>query len=349
MCKAGHNPISCFLPPHVTDHMAGSEDSGLRRIALEATRLAAQARAMREITQMMPQMAALWSPMNGKYRLVYSLDSRTYPLPGNRLARQEGAPPTSDPAVDEAYDYSGITYDFYQQEFDRNSLDDRGMQLISSVHYGQDFPNALWNGFQMLYGDGDGSKFLRFTKALDVVAHELTHGVVTNSSNLAYQDEPGALNESFADVMGILVAQRQQGQPAATADWYLGGEILAPSVGAKGIRTFEDNEAYTSNPVLGTDPQPKHMRSKYTGAADFGGVHINSGIPNHAFYRTALAIGGNAWEKAGQIWYRTMLALHSSSDFEDCAAMSLQMAAQLYGSGSLEQQAVAGGWRAVGL
>lgn len=144
----------------------------------------------------------------------------------------------------------------------------------------------------MLYGDGDGVRFGRFTSSPEVIGHELTHGVIQYESNLEYQDEPGALNESFADVMSMQVEQKSKGHSVEQADWWLGGELLLPDVGAKGLRTFTADKAYENHPLLGTDPQPKHYRDKFTGAADNGGVHINSGIPNHAFYLVATELGG---------------------------------------------------------
>ena len=202
------------------------------------------------------------------------------------------------------------------------------MTLISSVHLGQNYNNAFWNGEQMAYGDGDGSVFIRFTKSLDVVGHELTHGVVSHTSNLEYRNESGALNEHFADVFGSLVKQWKKKQTAAKADWLIGPDIMGPGTKAKSLRTFKEGKAYENDPNLGTDPQPKHLSGKYTGPSDSGGVHINSGIPNHAFFLVATALGGSAWVKAGDIWYRTMLALNPHSDFAQMVTMSTQMAAQ---------------------
>jgi Zn-dependent metalloprotease len=168
--------------------------------------------------------------------------------------------------------------------FQRDSLEGRGMTLILSVHYGAHTANAFWNGEQMLFGEGDGELFLRFTKSLEVVAHELTHGVIQYESNLISENEPGALNEHFADVMSVVAEQWHKRQTVDQADWWIGGELLGPTVNARGIRTFTEEKAYVDNPYLGTDPQPKHVRDKYVGTDDYGGVHIDCGIPNHAFY-----------------------------------------------------------------
>ena len=123
--------------------------------------------------------------------------------------------------VSEAYDYSGSTYQYFKKIFNRNSIDTRGMRLESTVHYGEEYNNAFWNGTQMVYGDGDGEIFQRFTKCLDVVAHELTHGVTQYEAALEYQGQAGALNESFSDVFGSLVKQVHLGQKVEKADWLI--------------------------------------------------------------------------------------------------------------------------------
>ncbi len=344
-----HNPLHCILPPHILDRLAESEDAVLRRTAQDAMVLSAEARTTRRLLATMPMMAAIPSPEGKKNRLVYDAQNKPFSsLPG-KLIRKEGDKAVADPAVNEAYDNAGTTYDFYYKVFSRNSLDGRGMSLISSVHLMKNLNNAFWTGEQMAYGDGDGRIFIRFTKSLDVVGHELTHGVVTHTSNLEYQGESGALNESFADVFGSLVKQWKRKHPVTKADWKIGPDIMGPGVKAKCLRTLTADKAYTNDPILGTDPQPKHMKDKFTGSDDHGGVHINSGIPNHAFYRLAMALGGNAWEKAGAIWYKALVALTTTSNFQDAAAATAQAAGALYGSNGAEEKAVKDAWKAVGL
>lgn len=343
-----HNPLHCFLPPYVIDRLTESEDPEIRRLGIDAMASAAATRAVRSTLAMMPMMAAIPSPAGTKHRLVYDMKTRRSPLPG-KLIRSEGDAAVADKAINEAYDHAGITYDFYKDIFDRNSLDNRGMSLISSVHYGRKENNAFWTGEQMLYGDGDGRIFVRFTKALDVVAHELTHGVISFTSDLKYEDEPGALNEHFADAFGAMVKQWYLKQDVNAANWLNGDTIMGPAVTAKCIRTFKEGKAYENDPLLGTDPQPKHMRDKYLGTDDSGGVHINSGIPNHAFYRVAIEIGGNSWDKTGKIWYQTLKNLNSQSQFQEAASMTHMVAGSMFGAGSLEQNAVKTGWSAVGI
>ena len=208
----------------------------------------------------------------------------------------------------------------------------------------------------MVYGDGDEDQpaeerlFNRFTIAIDIIGHELTHGVTQFEAKLQYFQQSGALNESMSDVFGSLVKQYQLQQIASEADWIIGGGLLTENVNGVGIRSMKEPGTAYDDPVLGKDPQPGHMRDYVTTISDNGGVHINSGIPNRAFYVTALELGGFAWEKAGQIWYVTLKdKLTPSSKFQDCANETYQVAAQLFGAGSIEQQAVKKGWSEVGL
>ena len=345
---AHRSSLHCLIPPYILDELSESDDPAIRELAIEAIEATATARAVRTTLDKMPDMAAIPSPAAKKHRLVYDAQHRNFnALPG-KLVRSEGEAPTKDTAANEAYDHSGLTYDFYWSVFKRNSLDDKGMSLISSVHLLRKLDNAFWNGEQMVYGDGDGRLFTRFTKALDVVGYELSHGVVTHTCNLAYQGESGAMNEHFADTFGIMVSQWKQDQTAAQADWLIGAGIMGPKTKAKSLRTFKAGKAYENDPDLGTDPQPKHVKDKYKGSDDNGGVHINSGIPNHAFYLTATKIGGRSWLKAGRIWYKTLLSLTANSGFEDMVEASVTAAMTEFGRASKEHKAVKAAWKEVG-
>jgi Zn-dependent metalloprotease len=341
------NPIHCILPPHVLDHMAQSDDKKVRDLAIDAIARSATLRATRTALGPVATIAGIAAPDPRKTRLIYDNKNLGSSFLPGKLVRREGDPKSKDAAVNEAYDHSGTTHDFYKKVHGRNSLDDRGMTLVSSVHVGSGYNNAFWNGRQMAYGDGDGQVFIRFTKSLDVVGHELSHGVVTHTCDLEYLNESGALNEHFADVFGSLVKQWKKKQTAAKADWLIGPDIMGPATTAKSLRTFKDQKAYVNDPFLGTDPQPKHLKDKYKGTADSGGVHINSGIPNHAFYLVALAFGGPAWEKAGKIWYATLLSLNKTSDFKEMVEKSTQAAGSLYPGGAAEK-VVAKAWKDVG-
>ena len=341
--------IYCIIPPYVIDHMAASDDAKVRKAAQDVIASAAEARAVRTLMGTLPKMAAIPSPAAKKHRLVYDLKGKgTSALPG-KLVRSEGDPATKDPAVNEAYRYSGRVYDFYKRNYGRNSLDDNGMSLISSVHLYKKHNNAYWNGEQMMYGDGDGLAFTRFTKALDVVGHELTHGVVTHTCNLEYQYESGALNEHFADVMGVLVEQWRKKKTAKAARWLLGEDCMGAATTAKALRSFKNELAFENDLYLGTDPQPKHMNDKYTGSGDYGGVHINSGIPNHAFYLFATSIGGRAWGRAGKIWYQTLYRLNETSNFSDMVTATISVATDRHGAAHKVTKALRKAWKGVGL
>jgi Zn-dependent metalloprotease len=345
---AQRSSLQCLIPPYILEALSRSEDPAIRQQAIESIEASATARAVRTTLNAMPRMAAIPSPAAGKHRLVYDARHRDFTsLPG-KLVRSEGEGPTKDPAANEAYDHSGATYDFYRDVFNRNSLDDRGMSLISSVHLLRRFNNAFWNGEQMVYGDGDGKMFIRFTNSLDVVGHELSHGVVSHTCNLEYKDESGALNEHFADAFGVMVKQWKLDQTAAQADWMIGAGVMGPATKAKCLRTFKAGKAYENDPLLGTDPQPKNLKGKYRGEQDNGGVHINSGIPNHAFYLAATKIGGRSWLRAGKIWYRALLNLTATSGFEEMVETSVTAAATLFKRGSKEHKAVQAAWKEVG-
>ncbi len=296
------------------------------------------------------------TPAGQKRRAVYDAGHGDG-LPGT-LVREEGDGPTDDPAVNEAFDGAGATYDLYDQVFDRNSIDDRGLRLDSTVHYLEGYDNAFWNGRQMVYGDGDEDLpeeerlWTRFTIAVDVIGHELMHGVTQYEANLVYRSQPGALNESFSDVFGSLVKQHIRGQTAEQADWLIGEGLFTSNVTGVAIRSMKEPGTAYDDPVLGKDPQPGHMNDYQDLPPwnDNGGVHINSGIPNHAFYFVATEIGGYAWEKAGRIWYITLRdRLRRNADFQTAANLTFAVADELYGAGDPEQQAVRNGWAKVGI
>jgi Zn-dependent metalloprotease len=353
MCT--RHAIQCIIPPYVTEHLAKSADPKIRARAVANLKMAAAMRATRSLSRAMPSLMASRSPTAKKNRQVFDA-KQSDQLPG-KLVRSEGDAKVADKTVNEAYDGAGDTYDFYDKIFSRNSLDGNGMTLTSSVHVAEAdesgalvaMNNAFWNGEQMAYGDGDGVIFQRFTGSLDVIGHELTHGVESFTSNLEYFDQSGALNEHFADVFGALVRQWKNGETALKANWLIGVEVLVPAPTRRAIRDMENpGTAYANDPDLGTDPQPAHFSKLFTGAFDRRGVHINSGIPNRAFVLVAKALKGNAWDVAGRIWYDTMLQLTSTSTFTDCARLSVQIAATpKYGAAA--KKAVTAAWKKVGV
>lgn len=345
------NPIHCILPPHVLKEIAANGSETQKQMAVDTINSTTQLRAERlKVTEYRAVFAAtmMKAVTGGKERIIYDAQNGSS-LPGT-VVRKEGEPPVADVAVNEAYDGSGATYDLYKNIYNRNSIDGNGLRLDSTVHYQRNYDNAFWDGKQMVYGDGDGELFNRFTIAIDVMGHELTHGVTQYEASLNYSQQPGALNESMSDVFGSLVKQYSLGQTAAEADWLIGAGLLAAGVNGVALRSMKAPGTAYDDRVLGKDPQPAHMKDYVNTISDNGGVHINSGIPNHAFYLIATQIGGNAWDKAGQIWYVTLRdKLKATSNFQDCANLTYQTAADLFGAGSLEQQAVQKGWADVGL
>jgi Zn-dependent metalloprotease len=279
-------------------------------------------------------------------RRIFDGDSGTR-LPG-RLVRAEGDPAGADVAVNEAYDGLGATLALYRDLYRRNSLDGAGLDLVGTVHYGDRYDNAQWNGTQMVFGDGDGTIFNRFTSCIDVIGHELTHGLTQYTANLRYRDQPGALNESLSDVFGALVKQYNLGQTAAEADWLIGEGIFAAGIKGVAIRSMKAPGTAYDDPKLGRDPQPSSMAGYLETDEDNGGVHVNSGIPNHAFYLAATALGGYAWERAGQVWFDTLTdpELSPGATFARFARLTVHHAARF----GAEVAAVVGqAWHEVGV
>lgn len=338
-------PIQCIVPPHMLRELLKRGNDTQREWALHTLSLSERMRGQRLVAG---EFLAALTPAGEKSRTIY--DARhTERLPG-RIVRREGSGAVKDVAVNEAYDAAGATYDFYQTAYGRNSIDDRGMRLDATVHYGRDYDNAFWNGQQMVYGDGDGTLFQRFTIAVDVIAHEMTHGVTQFEAGLDYADEPGALNESLSDVFGSLVKQKLMAQTATEADWLIGHGLLASGVKGEALRSMKAPGTAYDDPQLGKDPQPAHMKNYQRVGYDNGGVHINSGIPNHAFYLMALEMGGFAWEKAGRIWYDALCnRFRADTDFQSAAEITHKAAGELFGKNSLEQKAVRKGWKDVGV
>ena len=342
-----HRTAVCsFLPPHILRHIAENAEGDLRERAQATLEQSAQMRGERAVVATIA--GALAVPAGEKRRTIYDAQHERQ-LPG-RLVRSEGSAPTKDVAVDEAYDGAGKTYDFYRRVFDRNSIDDRGLRLDSTVHYAIDFDNAQWNGRQMVYGDGDGKLFNRFTKCVDIIGHELTHGVTQYTANLDYSSQSGALNESFSDVFGILVKQYSLKQTAESADWLIGEGLFTKRVNGAAVRSMKAPGTAYDDKIIGKDPQPAHLRDYKKISSDNGGVHINSGIPNRAFYCLASLLGGKAWEVAGPIWYAALTRkLSPRAQFRDCADATYEAAGELHGVGSGPQQAVVEAWKTVGV
>lgn len=347
----GFEPTFCtIVPPHVLDTLARSDDPALAGSARRTLERDALERTHRRLTTVIgaPTLAPPEALADQPNRTIHDARHKQ-DLPGKKV-RGEGDKPGKDATVNRAYAGLGATFDLFLKAYERNSINGEGLPLSATVHFGEDYNNAFWNGEQMVFGDGDGEIFLDFTIPVDVIGHELAHGVTQYTANLTYFGQPGALNESMSDVFGSLIKQYTLGQSAADADWLIGAGLLAPRVTGKALRSMKEPGTAYDDDVLGKDPQPATMDDYVRTGRDNGGVHINSGIPNHAFYLTATALGGNAWERAGQIWYDVLTGgeLDSEANFSDFANLTLAQARATYGEGE-ELQAVTKAWEQVGV
>ena len=336
--------MRCFVPPYLLERIAALDDETLAQIARRTLERDAEHRTARD---RQPRVATV-RPTSQPHRTV-STAAGSETLPGTTV-RMDGEPPSADDAVDEAYDGLGATFRLYLDVYGRDSLDGRGRALDATVHFGTDYDNAFWNGERMVFGDGDGRLFGRFTRPLTVVGHELTHGVTELTAALTYSGQSGALNESISDVFGALVEQHALGQTADKASWLIGEGLFTSQVHGQALRSMKAPGTAYDDPVLGTDPQPATMSGYVDTQDDNGGVHLNSGIPNHGFYLVAAALGGNAWERAGQVWYDTLTGsrVTHDADFAAFAAATVGAATDRYGEGDVGS-AVREGWRQVGV
>ncbi|MDI3421072.1 M4 family metallopeptidase [Streptomyces luteolus] len=348
--RTGLEPVYCtIVPPHLLDRLSQAENAAVAGAARH-TLLQDEANRSRRLTT----AAATVRPTVARAadakpnRTIHDARNGTE-LPGTKV-RAEGGEPSQDATVNRAYAGLGATFELFLKSFERDSIDGNGLPLIATVHYDEKYGNAFWDGKQMVFGDGDGEIFLDFTIPVDVMAHELTHGVTQYTANLAYSGQSGALNESVSDVFGSLVKQYTLGQTADQADWLIGEGLLAPDVQGVALRSMKAPGTAYDDDVLGKDPQPGHMDDYVDTEQDNGGVHINSGIPNRAFHLFATRLGGNAWERAGQLWYDVLTGGELAMDctFTDFAKATIDRAAERYGRGD-EHEAVVKAWSEVGV
>ena len=251
------------------------------------------------------------------------------------------------PAVSAAF-YGGKVYDYFKTAHSRDAIDGKGSTITMVVNFAQNYNNAFWNGQMMVFGNGDGTNFGDLAAGIDVMAHEMTHGVVENSANLIYENQPGALNESFADVFGVLYEFYVRG---TGGNWLMGEDVTTPAVAGDALRNMQDPGA--SN-VAFNGQQPAHMDQfqnlPNTNDGDHGGVHVNSGIPNKAFYLFANSAGVTT-EEAGQVYYRALTNyLTRNAQFIDCRLAVIKAAEDLFGgAGNAKALAAAAAFDAVGI
>jgi Zn-dependent metalloprotease len=340
-------PVACFIPSHLLDQLSDADDKEVSDAARATLRTTARLRGQR-----MQRDAGVGGGPADSGRKVF--DCRHAEVPdGAVLARTEDQPPADDDTVNRAYDALGTVRDFYREILGPDSMAGVGVKLQAYVHYAHRYNNAVWDGQRIKIGDGDGKVMRDLTYGIDVLAHELTHGVTAATANFEFRNQSGALDEAVCDVFGSLVRQWTLQQTAEEADWCLGGSIFTPDIGLDAMRSMKAPGTAYDNKLVGRDPQPAHMRDYValpeTPEGDFGGVHINSGIPNHAFYLTASALGGYAWERAGLIWYEAVRVATPRTQFADFATTTALKAAELYGQTSTERAAVCNAWEQVGV
>ncbi|HYJ69140.1 MAG TPA: protealysin inhibitor emfourin [Nocardioidaceae bacterium] len=288
-----------------------------------------------------PPVEARWT--------VYSA-GHTTKQPGSEV-RADGDDASGDDAVDELYDGLAATWDLLADVFSYPAVDGQGTPVTATAHHGDGYANAFWDGRQLVFGDGDGVVFGRFTRPIDVLAHEYAHGITQYTAALAYEGQPGSLNESISDVFGAMVKQRVLGQTVDEADWLVGEGVFLPGVQGRALRSMKEPGTAYDDPRLGKDPQVASMRRYVDTTDDGGGVHINSGIPNRAFCLAATSLGGRSWEGAGAIWWAALVGGHvgRKTDFVGFADATLEAAGRLYGDDSAECGAVRSAWAEVGV
>lgn len=343
------NPVFCtIVPPHVLDKIARGEDPNRAEAAARTLEHDALQRTRRRVTTVRGLATSFPGAASDKPdRTIYDAGHQEV-VPGTKV-HSEGEGPSQDATVNRAHAGLGATFELFLKAFGRHSIDDNGMKLHATVHYGEDYGNAFWDGQQMVFGDGDNDLFLDFTLPVDVIGHELAHGVTQHTANLEYFSQSGALNESMSDVFGSLIKQHVLGQTAEQADWLIGEGLLHPNVQGVALRSMKAPGTAYDDDVLGKDPQPATMDAYVRTGRDNGGVHINSGIPNHAFFLLATDLGGHAWERAGKIWYETLVSgeLETDASFADFAKVTVAKARSVFGDE--EQQAVLKAWSQVGV
>ncbi len=331
------NSVKCqIIPPHILEELAKQGNISCKKTLNDTNRI------LQRRNTILNQLLVRKTEKGEGDRYVY--DSQHKYEQRYKLVLEEGGTASDDPTVSGAYDTSGFVRDYFREIFGLNSIDGNGMDVISNIHYGLNYNNAFWDGDEMTYGDGDGKEFTDFATAVDVVAHELTHGVTQFLSNLEYQGQPGALNEHFSDVFGTIIKQKYFKQDLADANWLIGDTIVMDAFPGVAIRSMK--APGTANEF---DIQPAHMDKYYTGTADNQGVHINSGIPNKAFYLCCLEIG---IEDCALIWFETLKSLWRTATFLDMLDIILETARLLTNANKVSSaapEAVRQSFAAVGL
>ncbi|MEI7921715.1 MAG: M4 family metallopeptidase [Planctomycetota bacterium] len=337
-----------IVPKDVLERFAGDNKlkSELRKSAKLSADLSHSLRSLRskrsELTRFTISVGAHLEELEKEPELTVFDCKHTYSLPGSIVNKPETS---KDSTAKRCFSETKSVSEFYDKVFNRNSIDNSGMSLLSSIHYGSKFNNAMWNGGQMVYGDGDGQLFTDFTSSNDVIAHELTHGVTQYTLQLNYEGDAGGLNESLSDCFGSMFRQWEADQAVDKSDWLIGADIIGPVAKARGFKCLRNMANPSDSSALA--PQPT-MYSQITPGMD---PHYSSGPPNLAFATACLALGGKSWEVIGQIWYTVMTTSGARPDLTipAFATLTRQVAAQMYPQNQQVSAAVDAGWKKIGL
>ena len=285
----------------------------------------------------------------GLKRLIYDAGGKEL-LPGKPV-RKETDQAVKDNAVNEVYERLGLCYRFFKEIYDRDSYDGKGAELQATIHYGKKFSNAFWTGKKAVFGDGDKDLLTRMTVSLDAVAKQFCNAVLS-CTQLEYGNHPGTIMNASSLILSMLVRHHFLHQLVNQADWGWGRDLTTGRLRGKALYSFSaPGTAYKKDPYWGDDPQPSHMRGFVKTTSDYGGIHINSGILQHAFYLAAMKIGGYAWEKTGRIWYESLFdkRIRKKTDFQEFAIITVSVATRLYGTAGNEAEAFRIAWREVGI
>lgn len=340
--------LCCIVPKDVLDRFAGDKklDAGTRKAAADSARISHEMRKLRDqssaLTSLSRDMGAHLTVVAAAPKVTVYDCKHSQTLPGSPVTSPARS---ADATAKRTYAETTKVAQFYKKVFGRNSIDDAGMTMMSSIHFGNKYNNAMWNGSQMIYGDGDGSLFIDFTNGNDVIGHELTHGVTQHTLGLAYANDAGGLNESMSDCFGSMFRQWQAGQDVSKADWLIGHDILGAAAKARGYTCLRNMANPADKQALAAQP------TKYAQLHPGMDPHYTSGPPNLAFCAAAKAAGGRSWETVGQVWYRVLTGSGAQPNMTmpQFAARTRQAAIQKFGAGSKVAGAVDQGWKAVGL
>lgn len=310
-----------FIPPTILESLARNGVESVIPTIQQST----IKRISRASSMLMPQAASPRQAVETSEIIVYDCEG-TWQQRVKEVLRDRGLRRTtpevvtggSSDSAKTAFEYTKFTRDFLEEFLDRKGIDGQGGIIHVNVNYGVNYNNAFWDGDELTLGTGDNRVFTDFSKSLDVIAHEIGHGLVQFVSPLEYQGESGALNEHFADVLGSCVQAYKRRQADLDPDWVIGNEIMGPDLYGETLRSMESPGTAYDHRLLGKDPQPSHYSNRYQGDADHGGVHINSGIMNKAF--TIVAKKTN-FRAAGEIWFAGLKRLWPTATFRDAEMM----------------------------